>query len=505
MNSFKKDRLKRPGIILLLILPLLFLLAAGCGGEKVTYYKDADGDSYGDPETFQSALAQPLGYVIDNTDCDDGNPIVYPGAEEIPNDGVDQDCNGEDASQFFADKDGDGYGDPDDTKAAKTMPEGYVKNSDDCNDEEERVYPGAEEVYDDGVDQNCNGHDHATYYADKDGDGFGKYEESVQVDGPMPEGFVYDSNDCDDEDKDSNPPAEEKCDGKDNNCNGTVDEGCSNFYKDSDGDGYGDKKSRKAAMPDAPPKGYVTNKADCNDKNKNIHPRAAEKCDGKDNNCNGTVDEGCSNFYKDADGDGYGDASNTKPATGAKAPEGYVKNSSDCDDSDASINPDAKEICNDNIDQDCSGAADDGGCIARVPGDYATIQKAIDSVTTGGKVLVSDGTYNENIKFNGRAVTVQSENGAGSTTIDGGGNGTVVVFTSGEGEGSVLDGFTITNGEDIDGGGIYCMNSSPTIKNCIITGNKADFGGGIGCLNAEPKLIDCTISDNTPDDKYGCP
>ncbi|MDI6736614.1 MAG: hypothetical protein QME42_10580 [bacterium] len=90
-----------------------------------------------------------------------------------------------------------------------------------------------------------------------------------------------------------------------------------------------------------------------------------------------------------------------------------------------------------------------------VPGSYTTIQAAINAATTGDTVLVNNGTYIENINFNGKAITVQSINGTTSTIIDGNASGSVVVFGSGEGINSVLTGFTITNGSDTLVGGIF--------------------------------------------------
>ncbi len=83
-----------------------------------------------------------------------------------------------------------------------------------------------------------------------------------------------------------------------------------------------------------------------------------------------------------------------------------------------------------------------------VPGDYATIQGAINGSSGGDTVLVSSGTYVENIDFTGKAIRVMSENGPGSTTIDGGSPGnpdsaSVVIFSNGEDSSSVLDGFTL--------------------------------------------------------------
>ena len=107
---------------------------------------------------------------------------------------------------------------------------------------------------------------------------------------------------------------------------------------------------------------------------------------------------------------------------------------------------------------------------------YASIQAAINDADTGDTVLVHDGTYVENINFLGKIITVKSVNGADSTIIDGNSSGSVVTFNSGEGSGSILDGFTILKGNGNWGGGIRCFSSSPTITNCIISGNTGYAG-----------------------------
>jgi parallel beta-helix repeat protein/predicted outer membrane repeat protein len=132
---------------------------------------------------------------------------------------------------------------------------------------------------------------------------------------------------------------------------------------------------------------------------------------------------------------------------------------------------------------------------------YTTIQSAINDSVNGDTVLVYDGAYVENINFNGKAITVKSVNGATSTIIDGNASGYVVTF-SGEGPGSVLDGFTIRNGGNsanhTNGGGIYCGSSSPTITNCTISGNRTGYsGGGIYCYYSSPAITNCTITGNT--------
>ena len=128
--------------------------------------------------------------------------------------------------------------------------------------------------------------------------------------------------------------------------------------------------------------------------------------------------------------------------------------------------------------------------VIEVPTDYLTIQDAIDNSVNGDTVSVLSGTYMENIKFNGKAITIRSQAGSATTVIDGAQNGSVVVFDQNEGSGSVLDGFTITNGSGtmfnniLCGGGVADVSNSsyptsPSIVNCIITGNSSYLGGGI--------------------------
>jgi hypothetical protein len=103
----------------------------------------------------------------------------------------------------------------------------------------------------------------------------------------------------------------------------------------------------------------VDNSSDCDDTNANINPGATELCNGVDDNCFGGIDEGCATYYSDADGDGYGNLADSTVDT--SQPSGYVANSSDCDDSNFSVNPGATELCN-GIDDNCFGGIDEG-CI----------------------------------------------------------------------------------------------------------------------------------------------
>ena len=133
-----------------------------------------------------------------------------------------------------------------------------------------------------------------------------------------------------------------------------------------------------------------------------------------------------------------------------------------------------------------------------VPADQPTIQAAINAANNGDTVIVAPGTYVENINFNGKAITVTSSGGPSVTTIDGGANGSVVKFSTGETASSVLSGFTIRNGlqDGFSGGGIYISSASPTITGNLITANHAAVGCGIYVDSGSPLIQNNTITGN---------
>ena len=144
-----------------------------------------------------------------------------------------------------------------------------------------------------------------------------------------------------------------------------------------------------------------------------------------------------------------------------------------------------------------------------VPKEIKTIQGAIDLAQGDDVVLISPGTYNEAINFKGKSITLKSTDGASVTVLDGWKLGdSVVKCISGEGPSTVLDGFTITGGtgnrdlyskEETVGGGLICLHSSPTIKNCIFVSNESTYQGG-AIFNGDRSntfIQNCKINSNT--------
>jgi hypothetical protein len=134
-----------------------------------------------------------------------------------------------------------------------------------------------------------------------------------------------------------------------------------------------------------------------------------------------------------------------------------------------------------------------------------TIQLAIHISSNGDTVFVAAGTYYENISFNGKDIVVTSLQGAESTFIDGNQEGTVVTFANGEDSTAVLSGFTITNGNGSGvegyegrGGGIFCISSSPTLRDLIVTANQTEnSGAGLWFGSSNSQLVDLVISNNS--------
>lgn len=335
-------------------------------GLLITFYQDLDGDGYGNPNSEVLACSVSAGIVTDNSDCDDNNAAINPAASEVCNN-IDDNCDsnideGFAQNTFYLDNDGDGYGNPAISIINCEIPEGYVTDNTDCHDDNFEINPGATEtcnLSDDNCDGNIDeGFTLNTYYGDSDGDGFGSPNESVQMCEPN-EDFVDNSLDCNDGNSAINPNAAESCNGQDDNCNGTIDEGfvLITYYLDNDGDGYGDELLGDYC-PDVVLEFVSTLNGDCDDNNNNINPGQAETCNNIDDDCDLSIDEELTtfDFYEDADGDGYGNALVT--SSSCSQPDGYVTDNTDCDDTNASINPAELEQCND-TDDNCDGNIDE--------------------------------------------------------------------------------------------------------------------------------------------------
>jgi hypothetical protein len=254
------------------------------------YFADMDGDGFGDLNNNTYACTQPAGYVVNTEDCDD-SAVTY---EDI---------------------DGDGYG------SSNILACGSAYLTGDCDDNDHALNPGATEICND-IDDNCNLEVDEfvlnAYYIDADADGYGDAQNVVFA-CTAPQGFVDNASDCDD---------------------------TAVTFEDADGDGYGTSTTAECG---------ALLSGDCDDNAVTVNPGAAEICNGADEDCDGSADNGLTfvAYYTDADGDDYGTTVATNACSDPGA--GFSINSGDCDDADANINPGATEVAGNNLDEDCDG------------------------------------------------------------------------------------------------------------------------------------------------------
>jgi hypothetical protein len=195
-----------------------------------------------------------------------------------------------------------------------------------------------------------------TLFADVDGDGFGDPSAPLGACEASHEGYVLDATDCNDACASCHPGGTETCNGVDDDCDGSVDDGVLlSFYRDADGDGFG---TGAAVMACSAPAGHSAMAGDCNDSCASCRPGGTETCNGTDDDCDGSVDEGVTTtFYLDADGDTYGRTD--RPTQACTQPAGHAARGGDCDDASSTASPGATEIC-DGRDNDCDGGNDEG-------------------------------------------------------------------------------------------------------------------------------------------------
>jgi len=377
------------------------------------WYSDGDDDTYGDAYDVLDSETDPgAGYTLDFSDCDDGDEFINPAASEYCN-GLDDNCNGSSdeglpSVTYYQDSDSDGYGNAGTSQDACKTPPGYVLDATDCNDAAGSIHPGATEVCD-GVDNDCNvstadGSEEAWFDdlcdgADSDLCEEGNYgctggaqtcsdtsNDTLDICNGLDDDCDAASDDgteevlfgvgCDGADSDecqegtyicagvslacSDTTADniEICDGADNDCDGTIDNGLvlSTFYADTDEDTFGDAAVATSACD--VPTGYVDNDTDCDDTSDTVYPGAPETCNGIDDDCDTTPDDGLatSTYYRDFDEDGYGNPAVNSLLCGPVS--GYVADSTDCDDNDVTAFPGAPEVC-DGEDNNCDDVVDD--------------------------------------------------------------------------------------------------------------------------------------------------
>jgi hypothetical protein len=363
---------------------------------NTVWYRDADGDLFGNALNDSTSCTQPIDYVSDDTDCNDSNDVINPN------------------TVWYLDSDGDLFGNATMDSVSCIQPIGYVLDSADCNDSSDVINPNTVwyldsdgdlfgDVSQDSVSciqptsyvldsTDCNDasvflNPNSIWYRDSDGDLFGDAAiDSLSCLQPI--GYVEDDTDCDDSNIDVNPNTE--------------------WYRDADSDGFGN--AGNSTISCTQPSGYVLDDTDCDDTDNDINPSTVwysdADNDGFGNAGNTSVscvqptgyvtnNTDCNDansalnpntiWYRDADNDGFGNTGNT--TTSCSQPSGYITNNTDCDDTNPNVKPGGVEILNNGVDENCDGV--DG---------FLSIAEI--EIVTGVSIYPNPGTQQLNIKFN---------------------------------------------------------------------------------------------------------